>query len=336
MTDYKPMLPQNGDKSVITKPNFIFEPLIDGTRVFICKEGEYLQFINRKGEDIAFRYPELWDAYNRINADSCILDAEIVVLNNRGITDPVLLQQREQLEKKQVINAEAKKHPASLFIFDILNIDNIDLSDVPLERRRARLKGVVKESPSIVILLFSESGSELWKRINELNFDGVIAKDIRSNYEQKRSFKWLKIKTVETANMLVAGYAKEKLKADAKEKVKGKESEEKGKEKETEEQISLILAAYDPGKHLIYSGRAYPHKIDEEIEKKLKKLKTRQSVFGPEEEKRITAEIKKQNNDNQRKGRIFWLMPELIAKIQRPEMRFVRFRFDKEPEDCVI
>jgi len=335
---YKPMLCQTGEKNVLTKPNYIFEPKIDGTRVLIHKEGSRIRLINRKGQDISYRYPELKDISENIKTDSCVLDAELAVLNEKGMPDFLKLQQREQLDKKIIIESRAKEIPSTLFVFDILEIDCIEMTEVPLERRKVKLKEIIKESPLINLIPFSESGNALWKRIIDLGLEGVIAKDIRSRYEQKRSLAWLKIKDFNTIDALVIGYLKSKAKVKSRTKVKSKAK--------TRAFASLVLGCYDEKRKLRYIGivgTGFSSSSMKELAAKMSTLLSATSLSPDELEKALIKMHSGKGEINSRD--VKWIKPELIAEVryseftENKELRapsFLRLRFDKNPEECIL
>ena len=338
--NYKFMFPQKGEENVLTKPNFIFEPKIDGVRVFVQKHNNSVRLVNRKGENIIDKYPELKSIYKNILTDSCILDAELTVLNKKGFPDIELLQQREQGEKPVKSEIET---PAVLFVFDILDIDGIEMTDVPLDRRKVRLKEIVRENFNFKLLLFSQSGTDLWKRIKDLGIKGVIAKDIRSRYNPEHSFFWLKIEPNDYtyADSMIAGCIKRK---------------------ETNT-FSLILANYR-NEHIVYTGTSkLPVSMAKTFEKLTKKLKMKESIFPSEEEMRavegsklvysaaqqpekqkqkqniqktLKPEEKKTKRTRKVKPKVQWLKPDLVAEIQKPSMKFMRLRFDKKYQSCIL
>jgi bifunctional non-homologous end joining protein LigD len=318
---YRPMLCQIGDNSVLTKSNFIFEPKIDGTRVFVYKEGNKIKLFNRKGIDITSIYPEFKDISKNIHADACILDAELAILDNKGMPDFDKLQERE--EKKDKEKSKISAATATLFVFDILQIDHVEMTDMLLERRKARLKEIISESPLIQLISCSESGTELWKRITELGLEGVIAKDTRSKYEQKRSYFWLKIKNLNTIDAMIIGYIKSKKR----------------------EFASLILGCYNDKDRLVYIGRVgtgFSSAILKELSAKTKNLVSSTPLSSTELEKAL---IKLYSGKEKITAKdIVWTNPELIVEVKssgivNKEIKsssFMRLRYDKNPEDCII
>ncbi len=318
---YQVMLAKQGDKDIFNRKSlagFIFEPKFDGTRVLIYKEGNDIELINRREKDITFKYPELLEIPRNIKCSSCVLDAELVILDKEGRPDFNLLQQREQLDNKIAIEVRSKTMPATLFVFDILEKDGQSLVDKPLGERKRILAEIIKSSPFISLTPYTTKGKELWKQIQEQGMEGMIAKELGSRYEQgKRSWAWLKIKNLNTVDAIIVGY-----------------TEGEGERKAFFG--SLVLAAYVPDKgELIYIGNVgtgFDKKTLKKLIKKMKKLKTEKPALSEEQQERI-------------KEKVTWIKPELIAEIKYLELTkdrelrapsFLRLRFDKKLEDCIL
>jgi len=311
----KPMLAQIGSKKDLERKDFIFEPKFDGTRVLIYKDGKKIRIINRRGKDITYRYPELSAIFANIKAEKCILDGELVVLDKKGRPDFNLLQQREQLEEKIIIEARSKINPATIFVFDLLEVDSQNVMKEPLEKRKERLAKIIENSPFIVLCPYSFDGKALWKKIKKLGLEGVIAKKIGSVYEQCRSNSWLKIKNFNTIDAIVVGFTK-------------------GAGKRAKYFGALVLAAYKE-KKLCYVGRVgtgFDEKMLLELGEMMKKLITKKAALPKKEQRKIKKEV-------------IWIKPKLIAEIKYLELTkklelrapsFVRLRFDKKLQDCVI
>lgn len=193
---YQFMLAKSGDKTLLEKssPKWSFEPLFNGIRILICKEANDIELINKKEKDIIYRYPELLDIPLNIRAKQCVLDAELVVLDKEGKPDFNLLQKREQVNNKKVIDAGSKEIPATLFVFDILEKDGQNIIEMRLKDRREELGKIIADSAIIRLSPSNLNGKALLKQVQEQGMEGIMAKDLSSKYEQgKRSWQWLKI-----------------------------------------------------------------------------------------------------------------------------------------------
>ncbi|MCS7134351.1 MAG: hypothetical protein NZ889_00630 [Candidatus Pacearchaeota archaeon] len=210
--NYKPMLAEIGDKHILNSNEYIFEPKLDGTRVLIYKNEKEIKLINRRGKNIISRYPELKNIHKNLMARKCVLDAELIILDKKGKPNFNFLQQREQLKNKTLIEIRSKELPATLFVFDILELNGVSLIKKTVKERKKILEGIIKNSPFIVLCPYAKDGKKLWRKIKKERLEGVIAKKINSTYEQKRSFSWLKIKNFKTTDAVVIGFTKGKSK----------------------------------------------------------------------------------------------------------------------------
>ncbi|MEM2768361.1 MAG: non-homologous end-joining DNA ligase [Candidatus Pacearchaeota archaeon] len=297
------MLCKNGNKEILNDKNFIFEPKLDGTRalVFIDKENKKLKIYNRREKEISYRYPE-FKFWNNVNKTS-ILDGEIVVFDEKGLPNFNLLQQREQLDNKVEIKIKSKILPACFIAFDIISINNKDLRNLELEKRKKILDKVIKkEDLYFKKIIYFENGKYLWKFVKEKNLEGVIAKRKNSKYENKRSENWLKIKNYKTIDAIVIGFIKEKR-----------------------EISSLALALYKNNK-LIYIGNVAAGINDEKINFLLKNMK---------KVNRLKVKNLKLNK------KINFIKPKIVVEVRYLDFKqklraptLLRIRFDKAVKEC--
>ncbi|HTY43947.1 MAG TPA: non-homologous end-joining DNA ligase, partial [Patescibacteria group bacterium] len=268
------MLAQQGSIEDLNNKEFIFEPKFDGTRVLIYKKGKNIKLINRRNNNITYRYPELEDIWKNFRADG-IFDGELVVLGKNNLPDFNLLQKREQLESRTKIEFLSHSHPATIFIFDVLKAGNKNLTNLQLMKRKEVLKKQVISSSKISLVPFTKDGKKLWKEIKKLKMEGVMAKRANGKYENRRSSSWLKIKNTKTIDAVIIGYTKEKREISA-----------------------LVLGAYH-NKKLIYIGRVasgLSERAINELSKKLIPAKQKIEIDTPKKiffvKPKIIVEIK--------------------------------------------
>jgi bifunctional non-homologous end joining protein LigD len=127
-----------------------------------------------------------------------IIDGEIVALDERGRHSFALLQ-----------NIQTLKARLRFYVFDLLHIDNEDLTKDILKKRRKRLEGefsALSENVQWSPVLFGNAHKVL-ATLKEFEFEGVIAKRLDSIYVPgQRSDKWQKQKTQRSDDFLVGGY----------------------------------------------------------------------------------------------------------------------------------
>jgi len=153
------------------KENFIYCRKFDGSRT-LFKDGRLVSD-NRDGFKNE-RYNHITQALKNFDG---ILDGELWVKQDR-VTE---LAKKENWKE------------AVFIVFDILEIDGTNLRNKTLKERRAILETLNFQHP-IYITEQYKNLNEAWKRANEGSWEGLIAKDIRSPYLEKRSPYWLKLK----------------------------------------------------------------------------------------------------------------------------------------------
>jgi DNA ligase D-like protein (predicted ligase) len=224
------MLAKQGSIKDLDNKDFIFEPKFDGTRVLIYKNDSKIRLINRRGNDVTHRYPELKELWKNIRNNS-VIDGELVTLGRNHQPDFNRLQKREQLEDETRIKLLSHETPATIFVFDILKLKDKNLMSLPLLERKKILSKQIKSSSKIALTPFTRNGKGLWKKVRKVKLEGVMAKRANGKYHKTRSSDWLKIKNTKSIEAIIIGYTREKRKISA-----------------------LALGAYHKGK-LIYIGK---------------------------------------------------------------------------------
>ena len=208
---YLPMLAKHGKKKDLERKDMIFEIKFDGTRAICYVDKNSVRLLNRRKKWIEYRYPELAEIRKNILVESCVLDGEIVIFDKTGKPNFNLLQEREHVEDELAIKTLAKLYPACYVVFDVLEINGEEVTNLPLMERRKILEEIVREGERIKKSIFVEDGKKLWEFVKNKKLEGVMAKKKDSKYEQgKRSENWLKIKLFNTIDCVIAGYTEGK------------------------------------------------------------------------------------------------------------------------------
>lgn len=315
----KPMLAEIGTKEDLKRKDLIFEPKLDGTRAIVYIHDMAIRILNRRGNWIEYRYPELYKIWHTIRCDSAVLDGEIVVLDEKGRPDFSKLVQREHQEKKLNIEILSREMPATLVVFDILELDGEDLRSKPLWDRKQILQKVVVERPQsrVTKIFYTHDGEALWKTIKEKKLEGVIAKDAQSPYlAGKRTDAWLKIKALKTLDVVIGGYTI-------------------GKGGRAKTFGALLCGVWHKGqlRHIGRVGTGWDEKQLEDYTKVLQRLETKENPFGIFEESPAVTRAAR------------WLKPQIVAEVEflqlTPDLKmrapaFKRLRLDKAPEECTL
>jgi bifunctional non-homologous end joining protein LigD len=297
------MLAKQGSIKDLDNKDFIFEPKFDGTRVLIYKSGNKIKLINRRDNNVTHRYPELKELWKNIKNDS-VIDGELVTLGKNHQPDFNLLQKREQLEDESRINILSHESPATIFVFDILKLKDKNLINLPLMERKKILSQQIKSSSKIALTPFTKNGKGLWKKVQKIKLEGVMAKRSNSRYHKTRDSAWLKIKNTKSIEAIIIGYTREKRRISA-----------------------LALGAYHKGK-LIYIGKVaagLDEKTISHLSQELKPAKNRvsaNSIRGINFVRpKVVVEVK-------------YLEVTHDLKLRAPSL--LRIRIDKKMKECTI
>jgi len=173
---------------------------IDGSRLQIHKWGTQVWLYSRRALEKSETLPEIVDIAGRFNAHSCIVDSEVVAVDEKGGFLPFqsLLERtvprklsREELEQRK------GKIGVTIRAFDILFLNGTKLTDLPLSERRKHLLEVVP-AEYLAEGRDCENEAELMRFYEEAlrkGWEGVLVKNINSTYEAgQRTYTWLKLK----------------------------------------------------------------------------------------------------------------------------------------------
>ena len=188
--------------------DWFFEVKWDGVRAIAFIENEEVRLQSRTGIRCDRQYPELAVIPHQLAARTAILDGEIAVLDEKGISRFHLIQPRISNTDPNSIAHLARSTPVVYFVFDLLYLDGYDLRNVELSRRRELLESILTPTP---VLRISEAfpasaGEALLDAARETGLEGILAKRAGSRYESKRSSDWLKIKIVGRQEFVIAGF----------------------------------------------------------------------------------------------------------------------------------
>ncbi len=214
MDAVKPMLAETGIEP-FDSPLHLFEWKWNGLRIVARKQGGSASLQGRSGADFTAQFPELADVAKHIQASSADIDGEVVCLGENGLPDFNRIQNRIGKREPLVIQNMMRQYPAVYMVFDILRVDDFDLTagggaQATLVQRKEILQkvvvpdGVVKLSPWV-----DTNGKALHQKAVELQQEGVMAKTKTGlYYPGGRNQDWLKLKVPKYANFVICGYTK--------------------------------------------------------------------------------------------------------------------------------
>lgn len=204
---WTPMLLHELDKP-FDDENYLYEIKFDGIRAIIYVSPNEFQIKNRHNVDMTHLYPEL-KSIQKLVKKKTILDGEIVSMNN-GYPSFSCLQRRSHLKNNIRIEQESINNPVVFVAFDILYSDK-NLINVSLIERKDILDRIGENESLVKSKYVINSGIELFKKIRDLNLEGIVCKNMYDEYNiNVRSKSWIKIKNFKVGYFLIGGYHEKK------------------------------------------------------------------------------------------------------------------------------
>lgn len=179
-------------------PDWLFEVKWDGYRTIVFLNKGNVELLSRNNKSFTEKYYPLTESFKKwkINA---VLDGEIVVLKNDGVSDFSSMQNWRSESDGELM----------MYVFDLLWYEGKDLMKQPLIKRQSVLNEIFPEGDDNIRLsqVFPANGKEFFSAVEKLNLEGIIAKKANSKYYPgQRAGEWLKIKVHKRQEVVIGGY----------------------------------------------------------------------------------------------------------------------------------
>lgn len=284
----------------------LYELKLDGIRAVAYLEPGHTELRNKRNKILNVTYPELKGLHQQ-TSKRCIIDGELVAMTD-GKPNFFEVQKRSLMTDQFKIELSAKNKPVQFVAYDILYLDDKQITDIPLIKRKKLLEETIRENNSLTITRYIQNqGINFYNAVAKQDLEGIVAKRKTSLYYMgKRSKDWVKFKKMMESDLIICGY------------VPGDEGGIK----------SLVLGAYHEGE-LIDQGH-----VALGISKEDAMIIQKFAVVYPEK-----ALFEQYSPDT------LWFKPELVCKVEymmRTQSGYLRqpvykgIRLDKEAKDCVI
>jgi DNA ligase-1 len=183
----------------------VFEAKLDGARVQIHRDGDSVSIYTRSLDDVTARLPEVVEATLALPVTTLVADGEAIALRPDGRPHRFQVT-ASRFGRSADIAAARAAQPLSVFFFDLLHRDGVDLLDVPGEARADQLAEIVPDRFRVDRLVTDDPGAaqEFLDRTLAAGHEGVMAKSLDAPYEAgRRGAGWLKVKPVHTLDLVV-------------------------------------------------------------------------------------------------------------------------------------
>jgi bifunctional non-homologous end joining protein LigD len=184
--------PKHGD--------WLYELKFDGIRAIAVKDGAKVNLISRNENELRARFPEIADAVKQLSIKECVIDGEVVALDEEG---------RSSFQLLQALEMEGRKAPVRFYVFDLLQLEGKGLLKLSVEQRKQLLANICKAVPEPIRYSGEIAGDAktLLSEVNRRGLEGLIGKLRTSVYEPgRRSGTWIKLKCVNEQEFVIGGY----------------------------------------------------------------------------------------------------------------------------------
>jgi bifunctional non-homologous end joining protein LigD len=257
--------------------DWVHEIKYDGYRAVAAVAGGKVRIFTRKSLDWTERYQPLVRPLADLPCRSALLDGEIAVADKAGHTDFGALQNALGEGGKGI----------AYYVFDLLELDGVDLKRRPLLERKAKLAELLQDQPREGPIIYSDHvvghGADFFKQACAMGLEGIISKRATAPYSSTRGKSWLKVKCGMGQEFIIIGW---------------RPSDVKGRP------FSSLLVGVREGDQIVYRGRVGSGFGERE-----------QNELWPELKKRAVKAPSAEGMPREILRDAHFVKPELIAEI---------------------
>jgi bifunctional non-homologous end joining protein LigD len=256
-------------------PDWLHEQKFDGYRILAELDRGTVRLASRRFKDWTAEFPTVAAAVAALPARRAVIDGEVCAMLSDGRTSFQALQNRRDAGQ------------LAYFAFDLLALDDDDLSQLPLEQRKARLEaligtpGVIRYSDHVI-----GSGRAFFELACRRGLEGIISKRRDRPYQPGRSQAWLKTKCLLRQELVIGGFT--------------------DPERSRVGLGALLVGYHDDQRRLVYAGKVgtgFSHAMLIELRAQLAALARDGSPFTPEPPRAWTGAAR------------HWVAPTLVAEV---------------------
>jgi len=236
-------------------PDWLHEQKFDGYRILAELDRGTVRLLSRRFKDWTAAFPRVAAAIARLPAERAVLDGEVAALLPDGRTSFQALQNRDTAN-------------VAYFAFDLLAVDGDELTELPLEQRKARLESLVAQPGPPGVIRYSDhvsgDGAAFLAVACQRGLEGIISKRRDQPYRPGRGTAWVKTKCLLRQELVIGGY-----------------TDPEG----SRSHIGALLVGYYEGGKLLYSGKVgtgFKLKDLVELKQALAPIELLRSPFVPE------------------------------------------------------
>jgi bifunctional non-homologous end joining protein LigD len=279
LPDFVPPLLATLSSAPPSGSGWVHEIKFDGYRIQARLDHGKVRLLTRKGLDWTQKFPNVAAAVAKLNDKTALIDGEVVVEDERGVSSFSDLQSALK---------HGERNRFIYYVFDLLHVNGRDLTQLPLSERKVelqRLLGAGKGSgPIRYSEHFDKDGSVVLGEACRMTLEGIVSKRADALYRSGRSDAFIKTKCSSAQEFVVGGYSP----STAMPKAIG----------------ALVVGHYD-GDRLVYAGRigtGYTHAVARDLWNALHPLEIAKPAFH-----QLPATLRRRRD-------IRWVEPKLVIE----------------------
>ncbi len=175
---------------------------LDGARIQVHKQGSEVRAFTRNLNEMTDRVPDVIGLVSSLEAESVILDGEVIRLRADG--RPLPFQETMSQFGREADNQDPVE--MTPFFFDLIHLDGTDLLDEAATDRLAALDQLVPvdyRAPRVIAARASEAKTFFDDAV-AAGHEGVMVKALDAPYAAgRRGVGWIKVKPVHTLDLVV-------------------------------------------------------------------------------------------------------------------------------------
>ena len=177
---------------------WLHELKLDGYRIGVIIDGARVRLLSRRGNDWTTEFPELVQSARKLRVKKALLDGEVVMLSEHGISSFEALQRRGR-----------ERGELAYFAFDLLAMDGEDVAREPLMVRKQKLRALLGDGVGIIRYTdhFEDDGAKVLRQACALGAEGIVSKRRDAPYRWgARHADWQKSKCSKRQEFVVGGF----------------------------------------------------------------------------------------------------------------------------------
>ncbi len=160
-----------------------------------------MSLFTRNGNEWTARFPQIRDAAAHLPVATALIDGEAAV---------VLPDGRTSFQALQHALSGGRQTGLVYFAFDLLHLDGHDVSQAPLEQRKAVLLTLLGQPGPTSVLRYSDhvvgNGPAFFDQVRRLDRGGLVSKRPALPYRPGRHDGWLKTRCINQQEFVVGGF----------------------------------------------------------------------------------------------------------------------------------